>query len=307
MTSSTSVRAKTVALALGAAVVTTLATAGCSLFGPHGSVTLNMTDAPITASNVSSIYLTINSVDAYVDGSWQTFATYPGGKAIELLTYANGNSIILGSGRYTPGTVISKFRFNLDIPMEGTTATSPGCYVILNNGQRAAIYASSTAGSQIVVGADSSYSVNATGTVDITADFNAQELIYQDQNNGGAYTLRPAVRLVSDNSAGTITGSVSGGTASAQTIAYAYIQGTYASSEANGTASSPPFAHAVTSARVDASGSFTLAYLPEGNYDVVIAKYDSNGNCTSEADVKVGVSVSASATSAVAISLGGIL
>ncbi len=272
-------RRRMFALIFGTSIAATaVLLAGCSnLFGGSGKLSLSLTDAPIVASNITGVYLTIDSIDLNVGNTWQPFSGFTGsGTPINLLDFANGLDKSLGTASLPSGT-ITQIRFNLNIPMLGSTSSNPGCYIQFADGTQKPLFVPS--GGQTGYKAIGPFTVPVNGSVNITADFDVQKMVVQ--TGSGDYILRPAIRLTVADQAGTISGTVSGSNLSSygSVVVYAYSSGTYSSSELTSTSDTPPFSGAVTSSILDTSSgdTYKLAYLAPGTYNLVVAAFDSTG------------------------------
>ena len=95
--------------------------------------------------------------------------------------------------------------------------------------------------------------------------------------------LKPTIRLVVDDQAGEVTGTVTGLSADMSYTVLAYEDDTYTAQEhADPDAEESRFPNAVSSSTLededgDGSADYVLPYLAEGTYDLYIAVYDSDG------------------------------
>lgn len=290
---------------LAAAALTIGALSSCQLMGGSGgSVALSIADDPITGTNVTGVYIGISKVEAQVNGSWQTvldFSSSP--KVINLLNFSNGKSDPLG-GATIPAGKITALRFDLAIAQSGS-ATSQS-YITFSNGTKQYLFVPS--GSQTGFKVSGNFDLQSTGSLNLTADFNVEQMVVQ---TSAGYLLRPVIHLTEDSQTGQISGTASAtGGASltsltpAKIVVYAYEKGDYSSSQTSPTGDDAPFSEAEAAATVNLStGSFTLGNLPSGTYQLVAAGYDSSGKllgviATPGADitVKAGGKVTANLT-----------
>lgn len=257
-----------------------LLAAGCSNFLGNGDgegvLSLSLTDAPVDADNVESVNIQFEEIQYHRNGQWETFDEFDGPRTIDVLALSGGETEALGDftlpeGRYT------QIRFMLGIGEKGDG--NEGSYISFNDGTDAGTYDEPLfvpSGQQSGYKAIGNFSVPANGTVSVTADFDLRRAVVE--TGDGDYILRPTLRLVVDDQAGAISGSVTNTTAENDYSVFAYESGDYDSSEADlpGDDSSR-FDNAVGSSPVE-DGSYKISFLAEGDYDLVLVEYDSNGD-----------------------------
>lgn len=238
-----------------------------------------LTDAPIDASTVTAVNVTVSSVavneskDQSVkdnDGSWKVMTLSPA-VTLDLLKLQNGAFETIGNGIVlTGGTQVNQIRLGVD-KVE-----------IVDGGATKTASIPSATGLKIV----KAFQVPLSGEVSVTIDFDVRKSIVK---NASGYTVKPALRAIVSNEAGKITGTVPG----SETVVYAYANDSYVTTEA--TEASPTdglfFTNAYTSAKVE-SGNFTLAFLEAGTYDLYAV---TSGAVTA---LKADVVVTADATTA---------
>lgn len=236
-----------------------------------GVLNLSLTDAPIDQPSVTGVYVTIQGLEYHKqDNSWATFEEYESQK-FNLLELTDGVTTLLGNFELSAGQY-NQLRFTLDAPVRGEgTPSNPGCYLEFEGGEKAPLYIPSAenAGFKLT----GAFKVPSNGTVEMTADFDARKSVVKAATSG-MYILKPAVRLIANNEAGQITGSVSGlPTDGSKITIYAYEDGTYSSSEADDPeAEATRFPNAVTNDKVGKEGGYHLSYLAPVTYDLVVAR-----------------------------------
>lgn len=275
-------------ISLGVALTGMLVLAGCNLAGgsDSGTLSLSLTDAPINASNVDGVYITITGVEYNRDGTWSEMSGFDGPKQYNLLDLTGGESALIGdltlpSGEYT------QIRFMLDVAEQGGSGppSNPGSYVSFSDDtDDAPLFVPSGGQTGYKASADEPFLVPQNGTVSITADFNVGQAVVKLGSTGN-YILKPVLRLIVDDQAGHIAGDVDY-TGSNSLVVFAYEDGTWDSSETSGGEESNAFGNAVTSSTVedtddDDNLDYTLAFLAEGTYDIVSAEFDENGDYVS--------------------------
>jgi hypothetical protein len=258
---------------------------GAGVSTEDGTLKLSLTDAPTLADNVAGVYITVNEIQYNTsrdqtagedEGTWETMEEFTGPQAYNLLELTNGNSELLGelalpSGQY------NQIRFMLDIPTQGggTTPTNPGCYIEYDDGSKDSLFVPS--GGNSGYKATGAFTVPTNGQVEVTADFDVRKAVVVTGNS--RYILKPTIRLIVNNQAGKITGSVTGYDDGNDLVVYAYEDGTYdAATETAAPADDEDtrFPNAVTTSAVGDSNGYGLYYLAAGTYDLVVAEYDAS-------------------------------
>lgn len=262
----------------------------CASQSTSGTAELYLTDSPIDAGNVAHVYITIQSIEYHMTTDWVSFDGFSGPKTFDLLALSDGERSLLGQ-LAIPAGIVDQIRFFVDAPVDGNATASPGCYVEFADGSTAALYVPSadTSGYK----ATGEFEVPVNGTVTITTDFDLRKSITEA---AGRYILRPTLRLVVENEAGSIAGAVTNAAAVSSYIAYAYAHGTYTGNEALPDANGLLFANAITSGKVGDTDQFRLAFLAAGAYDVVLAQYDATGALTAVAGEVDGITVESGKT-----------
>ena len=241
-----------------------------------GYIGLHITDAPTDASNVTGVIITITAVEYRKDGGdWQAFEGFSGPSTLNLLDLTEGKSELLGDFKVEAGTYTG-LRFKLDAAENGGSANSNSAtYIEFEGGERQPLYVPS--GTKSGYKALGSFTVPVNGAVSITADFDVRKSVVK-AGASGKYLLKPTIRLVVNEQAGSIAGTISETEAELQYVVFAYETGTYADSEAVEPAEGEArFAKAVSSAKVKEDGSFIIPFMAPGEYDLVVVAY-SEGN-----------------------------
>lgn len=237
-----------------------------------GTMSLSVTDAPVDNDSITGVYIKINGLEYHTqENEWSTFEEYDGPKSFNLLDLTDGVEELLGSFEMEAGQY-NQLRFNLDIPEQGATQPSnPGNYLEFADGSEETLYVPS--GGQTGYKAVGSFQVPSNGTVELTADWDARKAVVK----AGAtdmYILRPTIRLIAKNEAGSISGGISNVPDDASDIVvYAYEEDSYSSDEADAPdAGESRFPNAVTSDVMDEENNYKLWYLAPITYDLVVAK-----------------------------------
>ncbi|CAH0996302.1 hypothetical protein EMA8858_02433 [Emticicia aquatica] len=247
---------------------------------PKGTVKIGITDAPIDASNVSGAFVTITEVR--FDG--KVYDTFKGPQTINLLQLQNGNSLMLGDGKFQTGSY-NKLTLVLDYSKDAS-GNAPGCYVQKTDGTKEALAISGNAKQEIEVTVKK-FDVNESGVTDLMVDFDLRKAVKEkNENSKKSFSfvtygeLQSSIRLINKNITGEIVGKMSNynATINGQVLVYVYKKGSFnQNSETNGQGESGvTFKNAVTSAKVDGSGNFKIAFLEEGDYELHFASNKNN-------------------------------
>ena len=234
-----------------------------------GTLTLYLSDAPIDAENVTGVYITINAIQYHLDDQWITCGEFEGPQTYNLLELTGGNFTLLGdltlpSGHY------NQIRFMLDIPEMGQNPTNPGCYIEFtdNSPQPLFVPSGNVSGYKAVGG----FEVTTNGTVELTADFDVRKAVVVADSH---YILKPTIRLVVNNEAGRISGSIAYNSTYTDIIVFAYVDGTWADTEDDEPVyPASRFPNAVNSGKMYEDGHYIIPLLAAGTYDLVAAGYN---------------------------------
>ena len=250
-----------------------------------GTLSLNLTDAPIIDElNVTGVYITVTGIEYHTTDGWKTMDEFNASiNPINLLDWQDGKSISLGdfqlpAGKYT------QMRFMLNAQEEtGPVKSNAGCFIEFDGDTNKTLYVPS--GSQTGYKAIGNYEVPVNGSVSMTADFDVRKSIVASRN-GTYFKLKPTIKLVVTNEAGSIKGEVSNLEDNYTYVIYAYEYedgiSTWNDDEANDPDPSDSadirFPNAATSSLIKDAGAYTLSFLGAGSYDLIVATYDENGD-----------------------------
>lgn len=244
---------------------------GCS-DSKTGSVSLQITDAPVDSADITAVKITVTGVAYHttVPDEWVEF-NFENPMEFDLLSLTNGTTAMIDVFELPAGE-ISQLRFYLDAAVTGdTTPSNPGCSVTLLDTSEEPLFVPSA--DQSGFKATGAFTVPLNGTVNIIADFDARKSITYATNH---YVLRPTIRLAVTDEAGSIAGDITyGGTNTV--VVFAYENDTFsAATELTVNADGVLFANSVTSSVLDETG-YVLSYLAAGTYDLVTAEFDATG------------------------------
>ncbi|MCH7904749.1 MAG: DUF4382 domain-containing protein [Armatimonadetes bacterium] len=168
--------------ALGAASVA-LVGCGGETSGGGGWLNIFMADAPL--QNITALNITIDRIEAHLDGQWVEIETDP--QTIDLLTLTQNETMIGSAG--VPSGTYTQIRLFLS---EATVTDDTGTHDV-----------------QIPSGAQTGLKLNVDatvgeGTVEILLDFNVQKSLTRTGN--GQYKLKPVIPVLLKELAGSISG-----------------------------------------------------------------------------------------------------
>ncbi len=197
-------RLRTAALAFLA-----LPLAACGGGSSSSSATMNLgiTDGPVTSASAVVVSFTGVELQPSGGGNPVTF-NFNSPQTIDLLNEQNGNEASLLSGVSVPAGKYAWIRLLLNVSSNGTVANS---YIEINGARYPLVIPSGAqTGLKLVQG----FTMTANQVADFTIDFMLQQSITAPPGltSGGGnqdYILKPALRLINDVQAGTISGTVS--------------------------------------------------------------------------------------------------
>ncbi len=285
------VKRMSLSVIMGIAIVA-LYLAGCSLFGGgSGSISLSLTDAPITdAEDVEGVFITIDSISYHLDDAWIDDTSFSGPQQFNLLELTGGVVAPLSDMVIDAG-VVTQIRFNLAVSEDGEAGSAdPASYIAIDpdgtadgdpsDDEKHELFIPS--GDQTGYKANGPFTVPSNGTVEITADFDIRKSV--TLTGGGKYILQPTIRLIVNNQAGEITGSFAYDETDPTYTDYVIF--VYADGEWDSTTESTDFPGAVTSSGPADSDddtvldTYVLPFLAAGTYDLVVAGVAADGTYT---------------------------
>jgi len=271
---------------------------GCSFFSNKGTLSLSLTDAPIADSkDVEGVFITITKIQYNLNGEWIDDTNFESPQTYNLLDLTNGtveplSNVVIDSGK------VSQIRFLLDSAQDGkkTASISSNCYIIIDsdgtaerdgiiekNDNKYPLFVPS--GDQTGYKAVGEFIIPSNGTVEITADFDVRKSVIKKGNiDSHDYSLKPTIRLIANNQAGSIKGSFSFNNIeeyNTYTI-FAYESGEYNENELSQEGDNPTyFENAISSSQVvlsEEGNNYILPFLAQGNYDLIITGVDDSNN-----------------------------
>jgi hypothetical protein len=187
------------------AIVSLIGLAGCGGDG-SGTSTLNLglTDAQPGIGSVTKVWIEFTGVEVKpVSGAPISFSLARG---FDLLTLQNGVTVTLLNGSTVPAGQYEWVRLTID-PTAGTS------YVIDATGQHdLTIPSGAESGLKLTRG----FTMPAGGVANFTLDFVMSKSLIRPPGQGGAYTLKPVLRMVDNAAVGTIAGTFQANTLAGQ-------------------------------------------------------------------------------------------
>ena len=178
---------------------------GGSSSGSSAMLSLGVVDGPVDSA--SAVVVSFTGVELQPSGGGQAITVnFSAPKTIDLLQEQNGNEASLLDNESVPAGNYDWIRLMLNVAADGTVANS---YIEINGAQYPLIIPSGAqTGLKLVQG----FTMTANQVADFTVDFMLQQSITAPpgQTSGGVqdYMLRPALRLIDNVQAGTISGTV---------------------------------------------------------------------------------------------------
>jgi len=231
-----------------------------------GQLSIQLTDKPFPFNEVKSVDVFVvridgrmedtDSVEAADDDSddWTTLASP--NTSINLLTLTGGKTANLGVVTLPAGTYRG-FRMIIDADESGVT---------LNDNSTPEVKWPSAGNNGIKIRLDEPVVIGPGGTTNLLIDFDVGRSFVMRGNSisQNGLLFKPVIHAVTQQSTGSIAGSVRGDSASGTPVVGATVEVLK-----NGTALTDANSDNIIATTVtDASGNYLLAFLPEGTYVV---------------------------------------
>lgn len=227
--------------------------------GGTGEVTVRVADAPVDAA--SQVVVQFDGIELRGPGlGTQTFS-FEQPRRIDLLALSEGRSQALLEGVTLPAGRYTQLRL---LVSAGQNASDS--FIELEDGSVHPLYIPSgnESGLKLVGG----FAVPAGGRADFTIDFDLRKSITYPAGLGGAYLLKPALRVVETAGAGAIAGTVAASLATAEgcdPAVYVY-SGAGVSADDVGSATPPLSSALVGLDESTGTYGYRAALLPAGDY-----------------------------------------
>jgi hypothetical protein len=231
-----------------------------------GQVNVTLTDAPFPFSQVKSVDVWVTRIDAKLSdvdstaaanesdsAGWKTLVSP--NASFNLLTLTNGATANLGTATLPIGTYKS-FRMVIDPTKSSVT---------LNDNSKPDVTWPSAGKNGIKLVLDKPFDVS-TGTTNLLIDFDVGRSFVMRGNSisQNGLLFKPVIHATTQQSTGTIAGTVKGDNASGPAIAGATVEVLKAGTTLGDTNANNVVRTGVT----DANGAFTLGFISPGTYVV---------------------------------------
>jgi hypothetical protein len=239
-----------------------LALAGCSNEDPTtGRLSLFVTDAPV--DDATAVVVEFTGVEVKPAGGEALAFDFDAPRSIDLLALSGTDSEGLLEGVEVPAGRYEWVR----LAVNAATGVEDS-WIDLEDGSRHELEIPS--GAQTGLKLHSGFNVPAGGAASFTVDFDLRKSVHPPMNEGGAYLLRPTLRIVDNAQVGAIAGTVAAAlvTEGCEPAIYVFEGSGVTPDDVDGTAPEP-----VTTARVEldpGSGQYgyTAGFLSAGEYTV---------------------------------------
>lgn len=270
------------ALLTGALVTLAGCGGGGSGGGGTGAVSLSVIDAPI--DDALKVCITFDSVEFKGDGG-TTLVNLDIPEKINLLDFQGDNTAPLLVDQELPAGNYQWIRLGVDATRDSNggigdsgdpeICDGEGSYIVMNDGGVYNLYVPS--GAQSGLKLNRGFNVPANGQIYLTADFDLRQSITAPPGQAPDVKLRPTIRLVEINDAGTLAGAVAVERATAENCApavFVFNDGVLPNAIETGDVPDPndPVAtatvHDVSDNQDMSAYGYKVGFLLEGDYEV---------------------------------------
>lgn len=170
---------------------------GSASGGGSGTFSLSVTDAPV--DDAQQVVVTFTAVTLKPDEGDAITITLDTPRTIDLLDYQNGQSVSLVQDESVTAGDYAWIRLTLD--------ESNNTYIVDSMGHQHPLTIPSSA--QTGLKLNNSFTLSNNEDLAYTIDFDLRKSVHM--TGTGSYMMRPTLRMVKDDEAGTLTGSVDAG------------------------------------------------------------------------------------------------
>lgn len=234
---------------------------------------LKLTDAASDDLEITGIYFTIS--DIKINGKpIRNFSP----KTIEISSLKNGNTEVILNKE-----LAAKQYNQISIQLSsgsGTAGDTKGCYVVTSDSTYHSLINDGSTNTEITLSKE--FELLTGNTTTLVADIDLRKAIIRNQSGASSYSfvtpseLKNSIRVVSEDSTGTIYGTVSSRQFTESEIYVLIYKANEFQASVEGTGNGPSkilFPNAVTSNKMDSDGSYMLPFLEPGEYDIRLAQF----------------------------------
>jgi hypothetical protein len=234
-----------------------------------GRLNLSITDAPIDTDQIEEVVISFSSIEVNGPQGWETVAQFEEPLSINLLDYQEGDGYFI-TEQELPAGEYSEFRLTLAAPVaDGGDASNPGSYLQLTDRQEPLFVPSGSSSGFKIKG---EFYLQPDGVTNVTLDFNLRKSIVV-AGSSEKYILKPVVRLVVNEDAGMIDGTlVDTDSLGGSYVVYSYADDTFTEVEMTEGTEENAYPNSVNSDLLDENGNFRLAFMNSGTYDLYFVR-----------------------------------
>lgn len=238
-----------------------------------GTLVLKLTDAASDDEEIKAIYITIEDV-LLNEKPIRNFEP----KTIEISALKNGDTELVVS-KEMAAKKYNKITLLLAQNQAGT-GEQGGNYVLTNDDTRHNLLSGESSG--LAINLNKEFDLLPGETTRLVADFDLRKAIVRTDSEAERYKfvtsseLRNSIRIVREDSTGTIYGNVdSRQITNSQIFVLIYRSGEFQAA-VEGSGSGPSnilFANSISSSKMEEDGSYHLPFLEAGEYDIRLAQF----------------------------------
>lgn len=235
-----------------------------------GTITLGITDSPITEASRVVVEFTGVQIKAAGEGAPEVFE-FASPRQIDLLALNGGGSEILLEDEPLPAGNYEWIRLLVNAGLNASDS-----FIELDDGSRHALFIPS--GNETGLKLVSGFTVGAGSQVDFTIDFELRKSVIRPPGLGGPFLLKPALRLVDNLQVGAIEGVVAASIAAENCAPAIYVyEGADTVPDDIGSATEPLVTAGVELDAQSGEFRYRVAFVPAGDYTVALT-------CAADAD-----------------------
>jgi len=240
------------------------------LIACEGELQIRLTDAP--ADEATAVNVEITGVELLTDAGTAETYEFDEPRTINLADLSGGRTVTLVSDDDTPGGTYSGIRLLIN----AVAGESDSTITFSDGGEFPLVLSNAGGGSRSV---SRNFTVEEDERTALTIDFDLRRSILEPTGTSTDYRLAPRLRLVLDDDAGTLTGTVdesrltdsdcdNGDNNDVGNIVYVFSGNSATVSDLDNSVDDAITYGAVEMDDVSGEYTYTVGFLPEGNYTV---------------------------------------